>query len=179
MPLRPAAGPLVLLTLAAARETLTAIVVGLCQTPHASAPGRDWPEFSPRSRIMAGNLVNQGSMLECTMGTAPASLTVVPTTVTADTPAAANIMDYEPMVNIPTFGMCNSPANPLVAAATSAAMGVLTPMPCVPLTTPWTPGVATVMVRGMPALDSASTCMCGYGGEIAATTPDVMVEVGG
>lgn len=127
---------------------------------------------------MAGKLVNQGSMLQCSMGAAPASLVVVVPTVTAATPAAANIMDYAPLVNIPTFGMCKSPANPTVAAATAAAMGVLTPMPCVPMTTPWTPGVPAVLVRGMPALDASSKCLCGYGGQITVTTPDVIVNAG-
>jgi len=127
---------------------------------------------------MPGKLVNSGSMLQCTMGVAPASLAVVVPTVTAATPAGANIMDCAPMVNIPTFGMCRSPANPTVAAATAAALGVLTPMPCVPVTTPWTPGVATVLLRGMPALDASSKCMCAYGGQISVTTPDVIVDAG-
>ena len=127
---------------------------------------------------MPGKLVNAGSMLQCTMGAAPATLAVVVPMVTAATPAAANIMDCAPMVNIPTFGMCRSPANPTVAAATAAALGVLTPMPCVPVTTPWTPGVATVLLRGMPALDASSKCVCAYGGQISVTTPDVIVDAG-
>jgi hypothetical protein len=127
---------------------------------------------------MPGKLVSSGSMLQCTMGVAPASLAVVVPTVTAATPPGANIMDCAPMVNIPTFGMCRSPANPTVAAATAAALGVLTPMPCVPVTTPWTPGVATVLLRGMPALDASSKCMCAYGGQISVTTPDVIVDAG-
>lgn len=127
---------------------------------------------------MSGKLVNSGSMLQCTMGAAPATLVVVVPTVTAATPPGANIMDFAPMVNIPTFGMCNSPANPAVAAATAAALGVLTPMPCVPATTPWTPGVPTVLLRGMPALDASSKCMCAFGGQISITTPDAIVDAG-
>ena len=126
---------------------------------------------------MAGKLVNAGSLLTCTMGATPAALAVVVPTTTAQGPPAANIMDFAPITNIPTFGMCMSPANPMVAAATAAALGVLTPMPCIPVTTPWTPGAPMVLVRNFPALDAASKCMCGYGGQISAVTTDVMVDV--
>ena len=34
-------------------------------------------------------------------------------------PLAATIMDYIPIANIPPFGMCMSPANPTVIAATA------------------------------------------------------------
>ncbi|MNP66866.1 hypothetical protein D3C76_1626270 [compost metagenome] len=93
-------------------------------------------------------------------------------TLTAGMPAA-NIMDYIPLVNIPTFGMCQSLANPTVAAATAAAMGVLTPMPCIPATAaPWIPGGApTVLLGNMPALDSNSTLMCTWGGVIKIQMP--------
>ncbi|MGL4604236.1 MAG: hypothetical protein ACRCU9_08815 [Iodobacter sp.] len=37
------------------------------------------------------------------------------------------------MLNIMPIGTCMSPATPMVAAATAAAMGVLTPMPCIPM----------------------------------------------
>jgi hypothetical protein len=85
---------------------------------------------------------------------------------------AANIMDYVPMVNIPPFGMCMSLANPAVASATSAALGVLTPMPCVPvIVAPWTPGSPTVLIAYMPALNNTSTCMCTWAGVIIITNP--------
>ncbi len=108
------------------------------------------------------------AVLTCTMGVAPGMLTVLPVnkTLSSDMPAA-NIMDHIPLVNIGTFGMCMSPANPMVAAATAAAMGVLTPMPCIPATTtPWAPGSPTVLVGNMPALDSESMCMCMWAGVI-------------
>jgi hypothetical protein len=112
------------------------------------------------------------------MGITPSSLVVTAPTVMAQAPPAANIMDCVPMSNILTFGMCQSPANPMVIAATAAALGVLTPMPCIPVTTPWTPGSPTVLVRNFPALDASSKCMCAYAGEITITTTDVIVDVG-
>ena len=106
--------------------------------------------------------------LTCTMGAAPGVLNVLPlhTTLSNDMPAA-NIMDHIPITNIGSFGMCMSIANPQVAAATAAALGVLTPMPCIPATvTPWVPGSPTVLVGNMPALDSESMCMCMWAGVI-------------
>ena len=75
--------------------------------------------------------VVNGAMMMCTCGAAPSTLIVLPVnrTMVGGVPAA-NIMDHIPVVNIPPFGMCASPANPTVASATSAALGVLTPMPC-------------------------------------------------
>ena len=65
-----------------------------------------------------------------------------------------------------------SPANPMVAAATAAAMGVLTPMPCIPATVaPWVPGAPTVMLGDMPTLDNTSTLMCMWGGVITFVDP--------
>jgi Domain of unknown function (DUF4280) len=81
---------------------------------------------------------------------------------------AANIMDHIPMVNIMPFGMCSSPSNPMVAAATAAALGVLTPMPCIPATaTPWAPGSPTVMLGNFPALNSTCKLNCLWAGVIS------------
>lgn len=121
---------------------------------------------------MAIQAVN-GAMLACTMGAAPSSLIVLPINRTmAGGMPAANIMDFVPMMNILPFGMCMSIANPVVASATAAAMGVLTPMPCIPLTVaPWIPGAPTVMLGKMPALDSNCKCMCTWAGVISVTVP--------
>lgn len=119
-----------------------------------------------------GQLVTTGSMMICTFGMAPSALNVLPTNRTLAGTPAANIMDHLPIVNIPPFGMCMSMANPEVASATAAALGVLTPMPCIPVTAaPWVPGSPTVMIGKMPALDSMSKCMCTWGGVISVTTP--------
>ena len=88
-----------------------------------------------------------GALLQCSFGIAPGMLNILPTsrTLVSNMPMA-NIMDNKPFVNIMPFGMCNSIDNPTVAAATAAALGVLTPMPCIPTTSaPWMPGSPTVL----------------------------------
>src|SRR5579862_851961 len=64
------------------------------------------------------------------------------------------------------------PVNPSVAAATAAALGVLTPMPCIPVTTsPWVPGAPTVILGGNPTLDNTCTLMCMWAGVIQVVSP--------
>ncbi len=119
-----------------------------------------------------GRLVTSGAMMTCSFGVAPSALNVLPTNKLLAGPPAANIMDNKPFVNIPPFGMCMSLANPAVAAATSAAMGVLTPQPCMPaIPAPWAPGSPQVMIGGMPALNDMSKCMCAWAGVIQITFP--------
>jgi hypothetical protein len=85
---------------------------------------------------------------------------------------AANIMDNLPLANIMPFGMCTTPSNPQVAAATAAAFGVLTPMPCIPVTTaPWAPGSPTVMIGKQPALNNSCQLLCAWGGMITVAFP--------
>ncbi len=109
--------------------------------------------------------------MQCPFGLAPATLTVLPVSrVTIEGKPAARITDMAPLVNIPPFGMCTSLANPTVAAATAAALGVLTPMPCVPAPAgPWMNGATTTTIGGVPALAAGATCQCAYGGAILMT----------
>lgn len=119
-----------------------------------------------------GMQVCMNAMMQCTMGAAPSSLIPTMKTVQTNNVLAANIMDNIPIMNIPPFGVCKSPANPVVAAATAAALGVLTPMPCVPATpAPWTPGSPKVLVCGMPALNDSSKLTCIWGGSISINNP--------
>jgi len=117
--------------------------------------------------------VCMGAMMQCTFGAAPSSLVVLPTNrVLTNEMPDANIMDHIPMVNIMPFGVCMSIANPTVAAATAAALGVLTPMPCIPNTpAPWVPGAPTVMLANFPTLDNVSQLMCIWGGVITFSMP--------
>jgi hypothetical protein len=82
---------------------------------------------------------------------------------------AANIMDYKPFVNIPTFGVCNSILNP---ATKRPPPVIFTPAPCVPnIVAPWAPGSPTVLIANMPALNNMSKAMCMWGGVIQVVTP--------
>ena len=110
-----------------------------------------------------------GAMMQCTFGLAPSTLNALPTPrVMIEGRPAAVISSTAPAVNIPPFGMCTSLANPTVAAATSAALGVLTPMPCIPAVAgTWIPGAPRTTIGGQPALVSGSTCICAYGGSIS------------
>jgi hypothetical protein len=90
---------------------------------------------------------------------------------------AANVMDHIPLVNVMPFGVCTSLANPSVASATASAMGVLTPMPCIPNTpAPWVPGAPTVILAAAPALDDTSKLMCIWGGVISVLFPGQLTE---
>jgi Domain of unknown function (DUF4280) len=112
--------------------------------------------------------VCMGAMMQCSFGMAPSSLVVLPTNrVMTNQVPDANIMDHIPMVNIMPFGMCTSIANPVVASATAAALGVLTPMPCIPATpAPWVAGAPTVLLGNFPSLDNVSQLMCMWAGVI-------------
>jgi Domain of unknown function (DUF4280) len=126
---------------------------------------------------MALHVVN-GAQLTCSFGVAPSSLVVLPANrVQSTNQSAANIMDHIPNTNIMPFGMCSAPTNPQVAAATAAALGVLTPQPCVPATAaPWIPGAPTVLVANQPALDNTSKCMCTWLGVITVVSPGQSTE---
>jgi uncharacterized Zn-binding protein involved in type VI secretion len=111
------------------------------------------------------------AMTMCSFGLAPCSLIPSPGTVMIEGKPAATIMDDKPP-NLPTFGMCTSPSNPTVAAATAAALGVLTPMPCTPVIPgPWTPPAAQTLIGGKPALAAGAQCVCSWGGVIQIAFP--------
>lgn len=120
-----------------------------------------------------GLSVSAGAMCACSFGVAPSAFVVTPENkVLAGGPPMATVMDNVPMKNIMPFGMCSSIANPQVAAATAAALGVLTPMPCLPvIPAPWAPGSPTVLVANKPALNQNCKLMCAWGGVIQITNP--------
>lgn len=116
--------------------------------------------------------VCMGAMLKCTFGQIPSTLMVTnPMRPMIQNKPKATIMDFAPMVNVMPFGMCTTPSNPMVASATAAAMGVLTPMPCIPVPVgPWMPG-GKQLITNMPALLDNCKLMCAYGGSITINMP--------
>ena len=61
--------------------------------------------------------ITSGAGMACSFGAAPGAISVLPLSVlplsgvTAAGAPAATIMDIAPLVNIRSFGMCNSPSN--------------------------------------------------------------------
>lgn len=109
------------------------------------------------------------TLIQCSFGLAPGTLMVLPLKLVLvdGRPIACNI-DFVPFLNIMPFGMCQSMANPMVVAATAAAFGVLTPMPCIPaIVSPWTPQHMKIKVRNIPTATMQSKCTCAYAGQVS------------
>jgi hypothetical protein len=113
------------------------------------------------------NLVCTGATLQCSFGTTPDTFTASGGQVSAESPAGV-VTDVAP-ANVPPFGMCMSLSNPQVASATAAAAGVLTPQPCQPVLSPWSPGSAQVTIEEVAALDESSQCNCTWGGVVTVS----------
>lgn len=112
-----------------------------------------------------GILAVSGAKCQCSFGSVPGSLTVTSQTgCLADGKPVATIKDMQPGMNLAAFGMCISLSNPAVAAATAAALGVLTPQPCtmIPAGT-WLMAQSGILAKGIPCLTGQSTLLCGLG----------------
>lgn len=117
-------------------------------------------------------VIVQGTLLKCKFGNVPTPIMVLPDKKVNSMLPVAVKADHIPFLNILPFGMCSNPANPLVAAATAAAFGVLTPMPCIPCTLQdWTGACSKVKVHGKEAINMDSKLSCLYGGSIEAAVP--------
>lgn len=118
-------------------------------------------------------LTAAGANLMCSMGTTPAPLKVTSNSkVLTEGKPAGTIQDATAMTNLGPFGMCTSLANPAVSAATTAALGVLTPQPCTPMPAgTWIPTKPKVLVSGKPCLTQDCKVMCSYAGAISITLP--------
>lgn len=114
-------------------------------------------------------LVSAAATVSCSMATprvsVPLATTPKTTPVNAGT-SAANVDDYVPVTNVPSFGVCSAPGNPAVAASPAGKA------PCTPVINgPWTPGAGKVKIAGRPALHDGCQAMCAWGGVITISTP--------
>lgn len=118
-------------------------------------------------------VVVSGATCACSFGMAPCSMNVTSQAkVLVSGKPCATIQDCQ-KVNLPSFGMCTSMANPQVAAATAAALGVLTPQPCMlmPAGT-WIPKKPSVFIDGKLILSNDSKLICSNGmGNISIVSP--------
>lgn len=119
----------------------------------------------------ADSYVCSGATMRCSFGDKSARLTVYPDrTVFLTGQPMANISDHTSLYNIAPFGKCHTTRYPATAAATAAAHGKLTPMPCIPGTmNNWINGNDDFDVKGDPALMKNSYCKCRWGGIIKIT----------
>lgn len=115
-----------------------------------------------------GNLVCTGAALQCSFGTTPATFSASGTQTSAS--SAAGVVTDVAAASVPPFGMCMSLSNPQVAQATAAAQNVLTPQPCQPVLSPWSPGSAKVTIGEVAALDDASQCNCTWSGVVTVSS---------
>lgn len=117
-------------------------------------------------------LVCQGAILKCSYGNVPTPLMVMPSQKVKNILPVAVKSDNIPIVNILPFGMCSNPLNPMVLAATAAALGVLTPVPCIPCTLQaWKSPCKKVKAGGKEVITTDSKLKCLYGGEIQVSFP--------
>lgn len=114
------------------------------------------------------NLVCTGATLQCSFGTMPSTFAATGTRVAAVSPAG--VVTDSATANVPPFGMCMSLSNPQVAQATAAAQGVLTPQPCQPVLSDWSPGSRQVTIGGVAALDDSSQCTCDWHGVVTVSS---------
>lgn len=108
---------------------------------------------------MAGELVVNGALLQCSMGAAPASASFIPMpgAPSIDGQAVGKVTDRIPGMNVPPFGTCNASSPP---------------KPCAPaFPADWAPGSPRLSVNGVMAIDSACTLSCAQGGVVTVTYP--------
>lgn len=112
-----------------------------------------------------GQIVTAGASLKCSYGTFPSTLNVSSQTkCIASGKPIATIKDTAFNMNIPAFGMCTSMLNPQVQAATTAALGILTPQPCTLMAAGTWICKSHCIVGGTPCLTSEGELVCTLGG---------------
>lgn len=114
-----------------------------------------------------------GAKLKCSFGAGPKDMVVLPIarTMNATSKAIAAQMDFIPMLNVPAFGQCKSPANPMNWKM-AGPVPVFVPSSCIPIpVAPWAPTAKKLKVGGMPAMLQSSKITCVWAGSISVDKP--------
>ena len=108
-----------------------------------------------------------GAILSCPMGFIPAVMNIIPKLISGSFRPLASITDCISYLNVSMFGPCKSLLNPVTAAQTAAAFGVLTPGPCMPVPAGvWLPTKPNVTTLTGPVLTNNSMLICAFAGII-------------
>lgn len=103
-----------------------------------------------------GLVVVTGALCMCTNGIAPSTLVAISNILVSCRPVMT-ILDYVPMLNVMTFGVCR--------------MGMV-PLPCVPTApAPWIPFKPNVIAGKGPILTMESKLICARGAVISIIIP--------
>lgn len=112
------------------------------------------------------------AQIKCSFGLAPSVFNATPRPTMSSNLVPGVITDNVPMMNIPPFGMCTTPSNPVVASIIASSLGTVTQAPCVPATVaPWAPGSTTTVIGNIPETDNTCKLMCMWGGVITFVSP--------
>jgi hypothetical protein len=121
-----------------------------------------------------GLCVCSGAKAKCSFGEKEVDLSALPLPLTPkdEGNAQLSVMDFIPFLNIPAFGKCKSPANPMNWKM-AGPVPVFVPSSCLPITmTPWSPGAKKLKILGgNAALLEDDKCMCMWAGQIEITDP--------
>lgn len=114
-----------------------------------------------------GLCVCKGAKIKCSMGDNEVDLGALPIPVKNEGNELMSVLNFIPYLNIPSFGKCKSPANPMVISAYGA------PQECIPVVlTPWSPGAKKLKILGgTAALMDKDTNFCMWAGSIEITDP--------
>ena len=110
--------------------------------------------------------VCKGAKLKCSFGEEPKEMTILPIGLSVQGNPVATAMDLIPFLNIPAFGKCKSPANPMNWKIVGPAP-VFIPSSCIPLPIMlWNPAAEQTKIAGFPAMLETSKTMCIWAGSI-------------
>jgi len=117
--------------------------------------------------------VCMGAKLKCSFGSGPKDMMVLPIAMVmnATINSLATQMDFIAMLNIPAFGNCTSPANPMNWKM-AGPVPVFVPSSCIPIPVmPWDPVAKKMKIGGNPAMLETSKTMCVWAGSITVDKP--------